>query len=71
MPCHLSMTADTGGRELLRELRGLDQGMWASVKMLQFRLIPSDYSYLEHGFWIGISMQLRLALFLLWFPHLP
>jgi len=32
-----------GGGSFLGEFRDLDQGRFASIRMLQFRLIPSDY----------------------------
>lgn len=41
--CQWAETADGGGSSFLGEFRDLDQGIFASIKTLHFRLTRSDY----------------------------
>lgn len=70
--CQLSVTADAGGGRFWGECRDLDQGISASIEMVHFRLIPSDYLMKPVWTWLfNWSVNAVLSVFLFLFPHLP
>lgn len=61
-----------GGGSFLGEFRDLDQGVSASITVLHFRLIPSDYQIKPVWTWfLDCSISATLGVFCFVFPTFP